>query len=841
MERRARDVHRPEANVFKGQMRGNHSFAEVLKGSKTELRDKKVETKANQKEEDIATLILNRGVFDCRWLRRCAIGVLKNFSSIARVNKRLLDRGFCFTTKYLGGKSILWSFESDCDCVGFIKNSFFWNDTFSSIDIWLDAIPVQAKPVWINISGIPLQFWNEAFFMKEDRMSTNRLKVRDGNSFFEISLEKEAVPVNLAWIEEELGLNFESVPEGVSFSSDKDDDWQSKGGDRREKQCIEEWEKARFRKGVREEIVKDTKDRPSMLRADGFDEDTRDKGKYTYVRNSKRKPAKGSYLNGKLILEKNNGAGDRGNRENGWTTSSDSGSEEGQLMDSSKWRGECSNRKQVVIGPKVGKLDGPQKTCFSSGPIRGSETNLSSSEDRAISTASPSSLEELEQRKKDQIGSAKKILLRHKDQMIFAFSDQEGRNVSLPLRGPIQLPLNDLEGGKIRGDDLVEIPLAMELGRDKEKAPNQKKNMQGSVEFRGRDCETPSMKMVRDAKLKHECGVELVNHVCMQLYSMNFQEMKDFLQNPRIMSSAVTSGIEEIVRILLLHFPDLMDGFVSKEYPRNILQAAIEYRQEKIFNIIKETYPSQTKNLSTYEVESGNTTLHLAGKLAPPFKLFSVSGAALQIQRELQWFKEVENITFSYQREQKNSNNETAKDVFRTEHKKLAEQGEKWMKDTANSCMLVSTLIATVLFAAAFTVPGGNFNDNEIPIFLRTNAFTVFSISNALGLFSSLNSLLMFLAILTARYEIDDFLKSLPKKLIIGLGSLFVAIAAMIIAFGATLTIVLSERWNWVFVPITSVASLPVAIFVMLQLPLFVQMVQSTYGASMFCPWPSRV
>ena len=65
----------------------------------------------------------------------------------------------------------------------------------------------------------------------------------------------------------------------------------------------------------------------------------------------------------------------------------------------------------------------------------------------------------------------------------------------------------------------------------------------------------------------------------------------------------------------------------------------------------------------------------------------------------------------------KNSNNETAKDVFRTEHKKLAEQGEKWMKGTANSCMLVSTLIATVLFAAAFTVPGGNFNDNGIPIF----------------------------------------------------------------------------------------------------------------------------
>jgi hypothetical protein len=41
-------------------------------------------------------------------------------------------------------------------------------------------------------------------------------------------------------------------------------------------------------------------------------------------------------------------------------------------------------------------------------------------------------------------------------------------------------------------------------------------------------------------------------------------------------------------------------------------------------------------------------------------------------------------------------------------HKDLQKDGEKWMKDTANYCMLVATLIATVIFAIAFTVPGGN-------------------------------------------------------------------------------------------------------------------------------------
>ncbi|KAK3220219.1 hypothetical protein Dsin_014189 [Dipteronia sinensis] len=352
----------------------------------------------------------------------------------------------------------------------------------------------------------------------------------------------------------------------------------------------------------------------------------------------------------------------------------------------------------------------------------------------------------------------------------------------------------------------------------------------------------PSIKIVRDAKMTHECAIQLVNHVVNQieLSPRSFSEICHFLQNPiSILRLAIHGGIEEIVRILLRHFPDLI--FMGVGSQRNILKAAIEYRQEKIVNIIKEISPSNTTTLCAYTGEDNNTTLNLAGKLAPAFKLFSVSGAALQMQRELQWFKEVEKITLPYYRKRLNMNSETPIDVFRIAHRELAKEGEKWMKDTANSCMLVSTLIATVLFAAAFTVPGGNDNDKGIPIFIRTNAFTIFAISDALGLFSSLTSLLMFLAILTARYAIEDFLESLPKKLIIGLGSLFVAIAAMIISFGATLTIVLRERWPWVFVPITLLASFPVALFVMLQLPLFIQMVQSTYGASIFRPWPSRV
>lgn len=183
----------------------------------------------------------------------------------------------------------------------------------------------------------------------------------------------------------------------------------------------------------------------------------------------------------------------------------------------------------------------------------------------------------------------------------------------------------------------------------------------------------------------------------------------------------------------------------------------------------------------------------------------------------------------------KDKNGRTPREIFTKEHKTLAEAGEKWMKDTSNSCMIVSTLIATFVFAAAFTVPGGN-DEAGLPIFLWTQSFLVFVVSDALALFSSITSLLIFFSILTARYAEDDFHMLLPKKLIIGLASLFFSIATMMIAFGATLLIVLSKRVDWVSIPIILLASVPISIFVLLQFPLFIEMYRSTFGNRMFHP-----
>ncbi|KAI3862498.1 hypothetical protein MKX03_011586 [Papaver bracteatum] len=199
----------------------------------------------------------------------------------------------------------------------------------------------------------------------------------------------------------------------------------------------------------------------------------------------------------------------------------------------------------------------------------------------------------------------------------------------------------------------------------------------------------------------------------------------------------------------------------------------------------------------------------------------------------------IKSILHESDRYMRNSNGDTAKFIFTEAHKDLVKEGRDWLKDTSGSCMIVGALIATVAFAAAFTVPGGNISDsnnalNGTPIFLGQSSFTVFAVSDALALFSSITSVLMFLAIYTSRFSEGDFLKSLPQKLIFGLATLFISMVAILVAFGASLLIVVGSRFGQALIPITLFGCCPLALFALLQLPLFVEMVRTTYWGGLF-------
>ncbi|XP_048491128.1 ankyrin repeat-containing protein ITN1 isoform X2 [Beta vulgaris subsp. vulgaris] len=301
----------------------------------------------------------------------------------------------------------------------------------------------------------------------------------------------------------------------------------------------------------------------------------------------------------------------------------------------------------------------------------------------------------------------------------------------------------------------------------------------------------------------------------------------------RLLFVAAKCGNVEFLTTLIRCYPDLI--WKVDEENRSIFHIAILNRHEEIFQMIYEI--GAIKDLIAVDKDTrGNNMLHLAGTLPPSHRLNCVSGSALQMQRELLWFQAVEKVVRPEYAEAENKDHISPHVLFTREHNNLRTKGEEWMKQTAQSCSVVATLIATVVFAAAFTLPGG-VDSKGTPVFVNQASFIVFSLCNALSLFSSSTSILMFLSILTSRYAEQDFLKSLPLKLMTGLIGLFVSIVTMMAAFSVTFFITFRQGVQWIPIPIILFAAIPVALFALQQYPLLLDIYCSTYRSwSLFQP-----
>ncbi|KAJ9684848.1 hypothetical protein PVL29_017032 [Vitis rotundifolia] len=338
------------------------------------------------------------------------------------------------------------------------------------------------------------------------------------------------------------------------------------------------------------------------------------------------------------------------------------------------------------------------------------------------------------------------------------------------------------------------------------------------------------IKNIRDQKLRHAQAIELLGSICTKLQDMEVDVLGS--QVHQAVFQAVKLGNVEFVTEMIKSIPELV--WRCDINGRNIFFIAILNRQEKVFNLLYGlTHAQKVKVISPLD-RFENSMLHLVAMLAPSEQLDGISGAALQMQRELQWFKEVENIVSPICKNVLNSDGKKPNEVFSQQHANLVKEGEKWMKEIATSSSFVAVLIVTIMFAAAFTIPGGN-NDEGTPIFLDDPLFMVFIISDSISLFFATTSVLMFLGILTSQYAENKFLTWLPIKLVIGISTLFISIAAMMIAFCAVLAILLKKRsTKVVMILIILLACVPVTTFALLQFHLLVNIFISTYGSGIF-------
>ncbi|KAL8210610.1 hypothetical protein R6Q57_005047 [Mikania cordata] len=334
----------------------------------------------------------------------------------------------------------------------------------------------------------------------------------------------------------------------------------------------------------------------------------------------------------------------------------------------------------------------------------------------------------------------------------------------------------------------------------------------------------------------HTQALQLLRFICNEIAKLDSKMVRDLIGQS--LNNAAGSGNVEVVEEILISFPNAIHLVNKKK--RGVFQIAIANRKANVFNLLYQI-TTQRHLLLTRPDAAYNTSLHLAANLvggtndeASLDLRSSAPGAALQLQRELQWFKVVKELSWPQDQEQINMLGKTPATLFTETHENLAREGEQWMKNRANSGVIVATLIATIVFTSAITVPGGSNGTNGLPIFSNKQAFIVFAVSDALALFMSASSMLMFLGILTARYAVQNFLYSLPKRLIIALITLFLSIIFMMISFTSIVYLVFGDEKRWVLGLVSSMATIPVLLFALMQFNPLLDIISSTYGPGIF-------
>ncbi|AEE76130.1 Ankyrin repeat family protein [Arabidopsis thaliana] len=338
------------------------------------------------------------------------------------------------------------------------------------------------------------------------------------------------------------------------------------------------------------------------------------------------------------------------------------------------------------------------------------------------------------------------------------------------------------------------------------------------------------IRRVYKLKLGHAQAKEILDCICQEIPKFDAAQQKNAGLNQALFK-AVENGIVEYIEEMMRHYPDIV--WSKNSSGLNIFFYAVSQRQEKIFSLIYNIGAKKNILATNWDIFHNNM-LHHAAYRAPASRLNLIPGAALQMQRELQWFKEVEKLVQPKHRKMVNlKQKKTPKALFTDQHKDLVEQGEKWMKETATSCTVVAALITTMMFSSAFTVPGG-YRSDGMPLYIHQHRFKIFLISDAISLFTSCMSLLMFLGILKSRYREEDFLRSLPTKLIVGLLALFLSMATMIVTFVVTLMTLVGEKISWVSAQFMFLAVIPLGMFVVLQFPVLLEIFRATYCPNVF-------
>ncbi|KAH6801452.1 hypothetical protein C2S52_001916 [Perilla frutescens var. hirtella] len=186
----------------------------------------------------------------------------------------------------------------------------------------------------------------------------------------------------------------------------------------------------------------------------------------------------------------------------------------------------------------------------------------------------------------------------------------------------------------------------------------------------------------------------------------------ELLNDPPILHDAAKVGNIELIHMLTHAYPDLI--WQTDEKGRSLFNIAIEHREANVFSFIQQ-FGALNYNFMFQMDKDESNLLHLAANLGTRKNAIP----ALQMQSELAWYKAVESMLPIQLIEHKNKDKKKPRELFVEKHEELLKESKDWMKSTADSCMLIATIILTVAYATAFTVPGGNNGETGFPVLVN--------------------------------------------------------------------------------------------------------------------------
>lgn len=142
------------------------------------------------------------------------------------------------------------------------------------------------------------------------------------------------------------------------------------------------------------------------------------------------------------------------------------------------------------------------------------------------------------------------------------------------------------------------------------------------------------MKEIYNLKLQHTRATQILNLACKNLIFVS-EDKKNMIAKA-LLTAAKLGNAEFFYKVSMAN-PELISIVTfprAKEHP---FFNAVAYRQAEIFNLLLGFHFRNV--VASMFIENNDNLLHTAAKLAPSSQLNRIPGAALQMQREWQWFK----------------------------------------------------------------------------------------------------------------------------------------------------------------------------------------------------------